>query len=230
MGVMNSLAEVAPVRMPDIRSAALWVCALSLAGCGAGATNGDAPHAACPVYAACGGDLTGTWRIAGSCSGRVPADGPHRCDYTAWEETSRSGTMTFNGDGTYVTDVTSTITVTLEQPLLCGGGDGGAPDDPPAPLTCEDMDRALRDLMMTMPSYADSVSCTAKGDRCVCTKIPPPMYDRGHGTYESRDNRVIVAGFDRGAYCVKGDDLYIQEADPISVTDAGSSMHLVRTR
>jgi hypothetical protein len=208
----------------------------ALAGCGSSVgKNGDRE---CPAYSPCGGNIVGTWVIRDYCAQGDPGFGSKECDVTSWEHERATGTMTFNADLTYSMDITSTVTFVLDAPLSCGSGSGGGSfDEPPdggasvspsrAP-TCAEIEQGQQAYAAMNPNFAATVSCTGSNNRCACTRVSRPSTHMSKGSYSTRETKLSMNGSDHGRYCVKGNELFLFEADPGSVASSSASSRLVR--
>jgi hypothetical protein len=195
----------------------------------------------CPAYTACGGDLVGTWELADYCAWIDPGFGSKECSIHTWYDGEATGTMTFNADGSYVTNVTRTNVYIEDSPEIsvCGGGrpvggfdgpDGGAPSPPDSGLSeCQERERIARIVLEQhrMPLIdAVSVSCASQGGRCACTWVEAPTSEMKSGTYSTKGSALTLDGAPR-PYCVKGNELFF----PGSASEYGSSSsRLVRQR
>jgi hypothetical protein len=179
----------------------------------------------CPKYSACGGNLVGTWVIADHCGWTDEGFGSKDCSIDSWFDGETTGTMTFNADGSYATNLGGTSVYIEDAPLesQCGGGaagggfdsaDGGASAPPDSgPPTCQERERIERLLLGRLPAKdAVSVSCTAHGSRCACTWVRPPPGMKT-GTY-SIDGSELTIDAGRQRFCVKGDELFLIEEFP----------------
>jgi hypothetical protein len=194
----------------------------------------------CPVYEPCGGDLVGTWVIADHCGWHDEGFGSKECGLYSWFDGETTGTMTFNADGRYATNLGGTSVYIEDAPLEspCGGGgatggfdttDAGASasQDSGAP-TCEERERIERLLLGRIPVQdAVSVSCATHGARCTCTWVRPPPMGMKTGTYSVDDSELTI-GEGRQRYCVKGNELFLIDEFPSDFS--GYSVRLTRQR
>ena len=108
--------------------ALIGVCCAALLGCGgaapgAGADSGVAPS--CTPFVACGGDLTGTWKIANICltpeGTKGLEDSLKLCDADSTKVVSEKvgGTLTYDGHGAVKYDLVGEIAVSQSFPTSC---------------------------------------------------------------------------------------------------------------
>jgi hypothetical protein len=220
-----------------------------LGGCDDSRSNDNASPATpirtyglkCPAYTPCGGDLVGTWLIADHCGWGDQGFGSKECSLYSWFDGETAGTMTFNADGRYGTDLRGTSVYIEDAPLesQCGGGsagggfdnpDGGKSAPPDAgPPTCQERERVERLLLGRRTPVMDavSVSCTTHGSRCTCTWVRPDAGGVKSGTYSTEGSELMIDGAPH-RYCVKGNELFLIERYP---SEYGSySARLVRQR
>ncbi len=149
----------------------------------------------------CGGDPAGTWSWVESClAPPVPAtcaeaEASADVDLT-------SGTITFNGDGSYEMHTEGTITFSESFPADCLGkgtcADLAATLPPPPPgRTCEDSGDGGCDCTGTMPANVNEVGTWEIGGNVITTDYVNP---RGEPTT------------DEWEFCVAGDTLSMRKA------------------
>jgi hypothetical protein len=197
------------------------LCALPLTGCGdydppgrgGGPFEVTPVEASCEAVAACGGDVVGTWTVAGSClpiSGMADMAG-FGLGCTAAPVTGRldvSGTWTANMDGTFTDETTTSGDAQLDLPPECLMVSGFV-------TTCDRVGDALEAL-----GYA-SVVCTnaASGGGCSCEATAAQtgglamlaFGPAASGTYTTANNVVTTsdanATMNDYAYCVSGNTM-----------------------
>lgn len=140
---------------------------------GATATSGGtsttgAIEASCENVTACGGDVTGTWAVAGSClpvTGMVDLTGfGLNCTEAPTEGTLEvSGTITFGADGKITDGTTTMAQATAEIPASCLIISG-------TETTCDRMDDPLKNRGYTTAECLDNAetggcSCTASAEQ-----------------------------------------------------------------
>ena len=176
--------------------AASIACVLVLAGC-VGSDGGS-----CGKVQACGGDVTGTWKVAGACGdeGVMSVSSCPAATGTASE--TWSGTLTFNADMTYTTSLTVSGTATTNYPQSCLTAGGTT-------VSCAQLGQGLEMEIMANPGMFQSAHCTGAAS-CVCTFMvsSQPMIDSG--TYTISGTELATSGtVGSRPYCVKGNDLHL---------------------
>jgi hypothetical protein len=164
---------------------------------------GDDPY--CPVvdYAACGGDLLGTWALRALCP-EDPAAAAALCEHPyddravcsgagheAICDSSAAGTFTFNGDDTVDIDTTLTLISTWHFT-----------DDCLADVDPAGADAEARCLGMGN----DRLTCSYQ-DHCSCVSDPMPQSDTTTGTWAIVDGDLVLGDDPPSSYCVDGDGL-----------------------
>jgi hypothetical protein len=179
----------------------------ALLGCG-----GDAgPAPACMPFAACGGDLKGTWNVARSCataaSVKAAEDNFKVCpDGTASiQDFNVSGTTTFDGQAVKY-DVVLSISVSLTVPASCLG----------AGRTCPAAAQALKS-----GTNVTNATCTASNGGCNCS-LAASTKQRQEASYVVGGNTIVITDPSDGTmetnpYCVEGNVLRIQSPDELDV-------------
>ncbi len=140
---------------------------------------------------ACGGNVLGTWTYVNTCSALgygdcgevINASGVHR-----------SGTVTFNANGTYSTIVTDTGTFILDEPAACLDG-----------ATCAEFQAAP--AVQAFSSAA--CSTTATGCHCLLGALGTPQAETG--TYVANGVSLTTTSstgsVNADTYCVNGSTL-----------------------
>jgi hypothetical protein len=179
---------------------------------GSGTLEVEPVEADCDAIAPCGGDVIGTWVVAGSC---LPVSGMANvagfglgctgAPVTGMLEVS--GTWTANADGTFTDQTTTTGSSQLELPPECLSISGTV-------TTCNRLGGPLQSL-----GYA-SVTCVdaASGGGCTCAATVDQagglaMLAFGaasSGTYTTANNVLSASGGSNAndyAYCVSGNQM-----------------------
>lgn len=193
---------------------------------GSGGTGAVTPvDAPCTNQGACGGEIAGTWAVAGSClpvSGQVDMSG-FGLGCTAAPVTGTmqvSGSWEAKSDGTFTDQTTTSGEHVVELPAACLNVSGTV-------TRCSRVDGALQALGYTAVTCEDSAS-----GGCTCTGTVEQMGSFGFvtdtsarsGTYSSANNVVTTsAGQAQTAYeyCVSGSTLTIT---PQTVSRTGTVM------
>lgn len=195
--------------------ACLWVGCLGAAwlvsGCGG---NSDGAGVSCGDASPCGGDIVGNWKITSSCL-NLDASGvgaSMRCAGATSEakDFGFSGTVAYNADKTYETNITVTGSVVVTLPASC--------------LTVQNVTLTCGQLQQSFEATADkseyeSISCSGSST-CSCTLKLRPQLQSESGTYSTSGNKVTQTEAGGAptdsAYCVKGTTLVISPQDPDS--------------
>jgi len=165
-------------------------------------------------FTACGGDPSGTWRIATACITGAGGDNPFGdacAEGTIDIDVMADGTLTVE-NGRYTWDLTVAGNVTSNIPASCIGPLSGG-----AATSCDDFG-------------GDDEGTTCSGSLaagCSCTQAGEPEMDTSAGTLEVRGNQVIGTedGEEPGEpsdFCVKGNSLKLmihETSDDGSVQD-----------
>jgi hypothetical protein len=182
--------------------------ATTLLGCGGNA--GPAP--ACMPFAACGGDLKGTWNVARSCptaAGLQAAEDTLKlcpAGTASVDELDVSGTTTLDGQGAVKSDMVLGLTVSQIIPASCLN----------AGVTCPSVALALKSQ-----SGVTSATCTAANGGCNCS-MTASIRQRKEASYVVSGTNITTTDPSDGtmetdAYCVEGNVLRIQSPDEIDV-------------
>jgi len=192
------------------RRLAFLVCALgamAFVGCGDddsdggsgsggdGDGDGDAPIADCSTFAACGGDIVGSWTIQEACLGDFNPVEDFCSEATVdLSSVSFSGSVEYLADGTYSVSSTQSGSVTVSIPASCLTG----------VTDCNTLD-------------SDEFDCSGDAtDSCDCTSSAADTVTET-GTYATSGNDVTLTptGDDpeTSTYCVEGDVLKLRQTD-----------------
>lgn len=182
--------------------------AMSLGGCG-----GDESSNACGNSAGCGGDVVGTWAITSTCVkvDAVQMMGSMGCPGITSSDASvdMTGTVTYEAGGTFRSNVTLNVSVTVSVPASCLMQQGTT-------LTCAQLQDGLEGSSTTFAS----ISCTGSSG-CSCVAQLGRQQQASSGTYTTSGSTLTqsAAGNDpeRNAYCVNGNTLTLSP-DPSSGT------------
>lgn len=185
--------------------------ALIISGCG-GTAEDEA--ASCGDTSKCGGAIVGNWKITSTClklEGTSVADTMGCAGITSeGKDVVMSGTVSYNGDKTYQSNVTITGSTLVTVPAACLTQRG-------VTLTCSQLQQALE------ASSADggyqSVACSGSGS-CSCTMKLVPAVQATRGTYSTSGGTLTqtAAGGtpDDSSYCVKGNALTLSPSSSAS--------------
>jgi len=167
---------------------AIWLGVVTcVVGCGS-PSNGDEIAGGCGG-GACGGDLHGTWNIVRGCYGKAVIDGG-LCDAATVSVSNihETGTLSFNGDGTFVTTVTTADDVARNTPESCLAG-----------------------FVPNCASLTSTGSCATSGDMCVCKSSETSPYSQS-GTYAVSGSQVTMmatVGTKIWDFCAQGSALHL---------------------
>jgi len=193
----------------SVATAAILSCALAL-GCGSGA--GDGNPTGCGL-GPCGGAVVGSWAFTDACIAHDVLDAglaAQTAELMAGCPGARlgevtvepSGTLVFNGDGSYSGGLAIGISFELFVPTSCI-----------APDACADLQRALQSNLDSDPdSPFRTVSC-AQGSDCACTFSSGSAAANETGTYTTSATTLTLtsAGASEvSEYCVQGTTLTLQ--------------------
>ena len=171
------------------------VVALAGAGCGGG---GDSAPPNCLQVQPCGGNVVGTWSLLGVCfseryrmkaSDSLAAVCPGASIDTF--DIDVSGTITFNADLTYVSNVHETVSATERIPLSCLGGFASCAE-------------------VTSSSPESTLTCTGT-TMCTCHASGMPTGDET-GTYATSGTSLSMTdpnSTSTDAYCVEQNRLHV---------------------
>lgn len=163
----------------------------------------------CPVegYAACGGDLTGTWKFLALCPEDAqaaadlcesPFDDKAECvgggninDCKGFHE----GTLTFDGNGqvAFETELWMAMTwVYTDACLAAAGVAGGTPEE--------------RCLGLS----SDKLTCNYLPDECTCSAETGKEFDSGDAAYSLAGDELVIGEDPPATFCIE-DDLLIMD-------------------
>jgi hypothetical protein len=182
----------------------------------------------CPAVAPCGGDITGTWKLASDCGvGTGTVDEQAGCTvYVSAAVSSASGTFTFNADGTYTAEasLSENDTFTFSSACFSSGGAAG---------TCAQVASALgTEVMPTGPETTLSAwTCSPELEACACGVSLQVSNDTASGTYSTAGNALTATPSTATAtttgYCVQGSNLYlIPASQEVSMAGAMEVLNL----
>lgn len=159
----------------------------------------------CPQPTPCGGDVVGTWDVAGGCiSVPSPTELLDVCPGATFEaEAEGRGRVTFDGSIARRT-AQSEVRVHAFVPTLCAAGLGG----------CE----GLEDIVQT--STPDS-ACVTTADGCICEGRVHYEIDDGDGYTIEGSSIVSATLMKRWDYCIEGDLTYYDVSEDASMREPG---------
>ena len=163
----------------------------------------DDPLTQCVNLEACGGELEGTFTVETLCypdgEPSIPPD--DMCPEQTAEllSSDASGSITFESDGTYSSDLTTTIRYELTTPLSCLGG----------------MEAGCQAAEALLLAAGLSGGCSVEGENCVCD-LSATGGGQDVGTFQTSGNAVTMTSaggeVSTGEYCVEGGRLgYLTE-------------------
>jgi hypothetical protein len=179
---------------------------LMLAAC-----SGKDEGGACSDASACGGDVTGTWKIASSCLEMEPQmPGSMSCPGATgqMQDVKMNGGVTYGADKTYQSNITLTGKVIVTLPASCLMQQGTT-------VSCAQLQQSLQSSAADQ-GY-ESVSCTGSSG-CTCTMQLAPQTDTTSGTYSTNGGTLTMTSSggspDDSDYCVAGGKLTLSPSDP----------------
>ena len=140
-------------------------------------------------FAACGGDLVGTWSITNLCiENAVVAENPWGempgCASSVYEiNMDMQGYITFVQDGTYTQEFNESVTIHIELSAECLNGMGGQYSG--AEVICDTIGTQMAD---------ENGSCEYTGGKCVCDFAPQDegTDDPKTGTWSVTGNNLMI--------------------------------------
>nr|AYM54213.1 hypothetical protein [Sorangium cellulosum] len=185
---------------------------LTLSACGADDPLGKPGAATCGEAPACGGDPTGSWTIDSFCIDTWGlSDNSDRCDISvSFEDAEFTGHAEFNADHTYAMTYTPRGPMTMVFRLPCLTSDG-------VPMTCEDLDRDMRDIQLAEESPFQSGECGMIGGDCTCHLFlrEDPITETGVWLVSGTTLTTAVDGEEWGnhdvPFCVEGSSFTLGE-------------------
>lgn len=197
--------------MALVERGVFWVSVgvLSLLAASCGESNsGSSYH--CGKVQPCGGNLVGTWKFKSACVDPSAASaavtsamtGGATCSTATVQSTDAkvSGSMTFNADNTYQSDMTLTTTVKMLLPSECLTFQG-------ITVSCDQLNQVVASGAVT---GIDSFKCSTAGTGCSCA-VAVSNKDTSSGTYTASGNSVALSNSLQGGgdYCVQNNELHL---------------------
>jgi hypothetical protein len=178
-----------------------------------GSGSGSGPD--CSTFMACGGNLVGTWNLTKACFGSSFNPLAGSCPASAFSGSeSLSGTITFQQDGSYSSDVTALVVEDIGVPSSCING-----------LSCAQLQAAIN-----MPKDAGAQpmgTCTTTATGCACHVTQASGPTTATGTYSTLGTSVTTTQTGgtpaTSPYCVQGKTLLVQtEAGMMGAPGSGT--------
>jgi hypothetical protein len=199
--------------------------------CGGSSASGGT----CSAAAACGGDIVGSWKVVSACAQGTSSENEQGgCAVgISIELSDASGSETFNADGTYMSDLSLSATLTFTIGAACLSANG-------VTATCAQEASAFT-ANMTAPSSGTTISspftcAPAAGGGCSCTISETASNQMASGTYMAVGTTVSQTETGGTAspsgYCVQGSELnLIESTQGLSMGSMGNGVaKLVLTR
>jgi hypothetical protein len=191
-----------------------------LALCAAGCGGTDSGGGSCGDASGCGGDVVGNWKIAATCLKIVDATSDNATcpGMKTSADFKMSGTVAYNSDRTYHTNVTVDGTTVVNMPASC--------------LTQQNVTITCAQLQQSFEGNAtgtefQSVSCSGSSD-CTCTMKLTPEPQMEDGTYSVSGGTLTQTKTggtaDDSLFCVKGSTLTLSPTDSTSVLTGSVSL------
>ena len=197
--------EMASNLHPMWGKAFAWAAVASSLACGGSSSS----TGACSTVAACGGDIVGTWKFVSACgklTGTITEPGSCTVDVSEVLSTA-SGTETFNADGTYMVDESTSESDNFSFGAACLSAGG-------VTQTCAQLASALMSSAMaahpsaTISPWECSQGPAVGGCSCNASVTVPGL---ASGTYTTVGSAVTLtpsaAMAETSGYCVKGSEL-----------------------
>jgi len=185
---------------------------LAAIGCGSSAASSGT----CGKVSPCGGDLTGTWTLTGSCADLAtqPALSCPDERIDSWTPTI-SGTWTFNADMTYTRSTTSSAVVVWSIPLSCISA---------LASSCADFEAQAQAGL----NPDQTITCTGTST-CLCTETAGPLNQSDNGTYQTSGTDITYTSAVDGttgtsSYCVQGSTLHLVTLDARAASGIGADL------
>ena len=185
----------------------VFVLALgALPGCSSSSDGNAATE--CTAATPCGGDLSGTWKVAAACLSDAEKasleDSLKVCPTgsASVSSLSTSGTVTFDA-GALKEDVTATLHLTNTVPTSCLNG-----------ATCASLQAQL--AAQTSAGVSD-VACHSSADSCTCTYVQT-VNVKQESSFTTSDSTITETDASDGSvttaeYCVAGNKLTEKDDD-----------------
>jgi hypothetical protein len=161
-----------------------------------GSSGGADGSIACGAVSACGGDIVGTWNVAGSCLTGTEDLGSVCAGATADIEFMFTGTTTFNADGSYTSTNGGGAVSNYHYPAACLTNG----------VTCDQFGQLLKGLGM----YSSVTCVTDAAGVCNCAAQTAPVSGNETGTYTTSGGTLTTmhgGTTSMGPYCVQGNIL-----------------------
>src|SRR5262245_14484829 len=207
---------------------ALAALAASALACGDSGDGGGA--ASCGVFAACGGDPTGTWRAQAACvpSGVVSNLAtalPEECqDGIVLDDAVSDSTLTIGADGAFSEQGTATLSWSMSFDAACVTAalpEGVEVDDAVLATFCDGLEGSITGA----DAPFEQASCDVVDGVCECTaQQVEPIDQSGQLTVEG--NQLVYAEGQRQDFCANGDELQLAALADTAIEGA----HLVYVR
>jgi len=182
-----------------------WAAFASSLACGGSSSS----TGACSTVAACGGNLVGTWKLVSACGhGTGTITGQGGCTVGVSDVFSTvSGTETFNADGTYMVDESTSESDTFSFGAACLSAGG-------VTKTCAQLASALMSTAMAAHPLATISPWECSQGRavggCSCN-ASVTVTGLASGTYTTAGSAVTLtpsaAMAETTGYCVRGSEL-----------------------
>jgi hypothetical protein len=175
-----------------------------------GSSTGNNVSTSCPAFTACGGDLTGTWKIASVCS-KGASTPTSTCSAQSTPTNARyDGTFTFEIGGTYQQSISVRGSTKLTYSASCFTSSA---------FTCEALDTELKSAEAAAVGFTGSCASSSDGS-CVCNETMDMTFAEA-GNYTVSGSSVTLTATtsspgDGGGefdYCVQGNNLTLQIND-----------------
>jgi hypothetical protein len=164
---------------------------------------GDNDGASCGEFAACGGDVVGSWSLQNFCGTAKIDDDDCKGMTMEMNGVNFSGTVTFNADKTYTTDSMRSGYATMHMPSACLTVQG-------IKITCEQVNMALM-AQRNMDAPFSGITCSAEPAGCACKVTFKPESSKETGKYSTSGTTLTTTSAagdtETNDYCVAGSTL-----------------------
>jgi len=174
----------------------------------------DSDDAKCGDASACGGDVTGAWKITSTCFDMEPQmPGSMSCPGATAQtaDLGMTGNVTYGADKTYQSNITVTGKVIVTLPASCLMQQG-------VTVSCAQVQQSLQ--ASAADSGYQSVSCTGSSG-CTCTMQLVPRSEANSGTYSTSGGKLTMmepgGTPDDNNYCVSGNTLTVSPSGESTV-------------
>lgn len=195
----------------------------STGGTGMGGTGGGAAvdANACPAFTACGGDVTGSWKVQTFCGAISVSSNADCAGEVVGETLGGDNGYVFGQNGSLSVSGSITVTADLVIDAACATASAGAS----VSKYCAELNAAYSTPVagQALPITFD---CAVHSDLCDCTVVEGPLTEASGSNYTITGNQIALGGAKARDYCVTGDTLTLDASS--DTTSAISFLTLAR--